>query len=188
MNSTIRTFCSDKPLDFTEISEDVRAFIATGYQNGTLLMTSVNKVPAGTGILLKGRTGTYDIPILETETTDNIASNMLVGVNADTYVSTTSDNYLNYHYVNDGNISYFTVIQSTQVIEGGTAYLRLPASLTIGAKRVNIGFSGDNATGINTLKTTETDSDNAYYTVAGVKVDKPSKGIYIHNGKKVYVK
>ena len=31
-------------------------------------------------------------------------------------------------------------------------------------------------------------TDGAYYTPAGVRVTKPSKGLYIHNGRKVIVK
>lgn len=34
----------------------------------------------------------------------------------------------------------------------------------------------------------ETVSDGAWYTLQGVRVDKPAKGVYIHNGKKVVVK
>ena len=34
----------------------------------------------------------------------------------------------------------------------------------------------------------ETVNDGAWYTLQGVRVDKPAKGIYIHNGKKVVVK
>lgn len=31
-------------------------------------------------------------------------------------------------------------------------------------------------------------TDNAYYTLQGVKVLRPAKGIYIHNGKKIVFK
>ncbi len=34
----------------------------------------------------------------------------------------------------------------------------------------------------------ETTTDNAYYTLQGVRVVNPSKGIYIHNGKKIIVR
>lgn len=43
-------------------------------------------------------------------------------------------------------------------------------------------------TGISELKNHATNSDAAYYTLQGVKVVKPVKGIYIHQGKKVIVK
>lgn len=43
-------------------------------------------------------------------------------------------------------------------------------------------------TGISELKNNTSNADAAYYTLQGVKVVKPVKGIYIHQGKKVIVK
>ena len=43
-------------------------------------------------------------------------------------------------------------------------------------------------TGISELKNHVSNTDAAYYTLQGVKVAKPVKGIYIHQGKKVIVK
>lgn len=43
-------------------------------------------------------------------------------------------------------------------------------------------------TGISELKNNASNSDAAYYTLQGVKVAKPVKGIYIHQGKKIIVK
>lgn len=43
-------------------------------------------------------------------------------------------------------------------------------------------------TGISELKNNISKTDAAYYTLQGVKVAKPVKGIYIHQGKKVIVK
>ncbi len=42
-------------------------------------------------------------------------------------------------------------------------------------------------TGIDEIEA-ETEDDGAWYTLAGLKVMKPTKGIFIHNGKKVMVK
>ena len=42
-------------------------------------------------------------------------------------------------------------------------------------------------TGIETVET-EKAEDGAWYTIQGVRVDKPAKGLYIHNGRKVVVK
>ncbi len=48
----------------------------------------------------------------------------------------------------------------------------------------------DGTTGIQTLnaENAEKQSEGAWYTIQGVRVDKPSKGVFIHNGKKVVVK
>ena len=42
-------------------------------------------------------------------------------------------------------------------------------------------------TGIETVET-EKAEDGAWYTIQGVRVDKPAKGLYIHNGRKVVIK
>ena len=44
-----------------------------------------------------------------------------------------------------------------------------------------------NATGIEGVEA-EKANDGAWYTIQGVRVDKPAKGLYIHNGKKIVVK
>jgi hypothetical protein len=45
-----------------------------------------------------------------------------------------------------------------------------------------------NPTGISEVKTENDSNDNAYYNLNGIKVINPSKGLYIHNGKKIVVK
>ena len=42
--------------------------------------------------------------------------------------------------------------------------------------------------GINEVNGGNRMNDNEYYSISGVKVSNPSKGIYILNGKKVIVK
>lgn len=44
------------------------------------------------------------------------------------------------------------------------------------------------ATGINTIYTVEPKDDGHIYTLQGVRVDNPQKGIYIRNGKKIIIK
>ena len=43
-------------------------------------------------------------------------------------------------------------------------------------------------TEIQNVETVKTHHDNAYYTLQGIKVLTPTKGIYIHNGKKIVIK
>lgn len=94
------------------------------------------------------------------------------------------------------------------------AYLRMPASEEveggtfgfidynahfIGPKDENdaslakmmIVFDDEEEGGVTEIKNVETvkpHHDNAYYTLQGIKVLNPTKGIYIHNGKKIVIK
>ncbi len=46
----------------------------------------------------------------------------------------------------------------------------------------------DDVTSINKVVDNDRQADDAYYNLQGMKVKKPTKGLYIHNGKKVIVK
>ena len=74
-----------------------------------------------------------------------------------------------------------------QVMESGDQQ----ASLTKGMRIVFSDGSDwveDVPTSITTIKDKNRVFDNYYYTLQGVRVEKPLKGIYIHNGKKVVIK
>ena len=67
------------------------------------------------------------------------------------------------------------------------AYLKLEAA---SLARLSIVFNDDDSetTGVLDVQKHTTQSDNVYYNLRGMKVDKPTKGLYIMNGKKVIVK
>lgn len=97
------------------------------------------------------------------------------------------------------------------------SFLRLPASATVGngegAKYGYCDYNGQfiggttdddssefakvmllfddemgGVTEVNKIEVTTKRNDNAYYTLQGIKVLKPTKGIFIHNGKKIVIK
>lgn len=56
-----------------------------------------------------------------------------------------------------------------------------------GVKGVEISFDGDSSTAIYSI--TETvNTDDAYYTLQGIRVVNPTRGVYIHRGEKVIIK
>ena len=69
------------------------------------------------------------------------------------------------------------------VLEDGTSTLSKGFKLTFGIADENFG----SVTGINDIQK-EVKTDNSYYTLQGIRVNTPSKGIYIHNGRKVVIK
>ncbi|MDD7256827.1 MAG: leucine-rich repeat domain-containing protein [Prevotellaceae bacterium] len=70
------------------------------------------------------------------------------------------------------------------------AYLKIPvADIPMGAKSIHFIFDDNNeTTGINDIVEIGNSNDSPYYNLNGVQVNKPSKGVYIHNGKKVIIK
>lgn len=125
-------------------------------------------------------------------------------------------NYLkNSGYYKEGDTDYlgfFRIKTGKSTCKANHAYLSLPtnvlawngqtfeqvmesgdqqASLTKGMRIVFSDGSDwveDVPTSITTIKDKNRVFDNYYYTLQGVRVEKPLKGIYIHNGKKVVIK
>lgn len=58
------------------------------------------------------------------------------------------------------------------------------------AKGIMLSFddADDSVTGISEVTSEVNNNDESYYTLTGIKVTDPSGGIYIHNGKKIYIK
>ena len=78
--------CSPYPLDFSNSS--LKAYIITDAPaNGKVVLTPVSRVPANTGIIVKGAPGSYTIPVADTANVDNITVNKIVGIGKDTNVS-----------------------------------------------------------------------------------------------------
>ena len=76
----------------------------------------------------------------------------------------------------------------TSTISKGKAYLQTKTELSApgGARGFSIIFEDDETTGITSTKVEK--GDDSWYTLQGVKVAQPTKGIYVKNGKKVVVK
>lgn len=103
---------------------------------------------------------------------------------------------------------YFSFFRAAGTVKASYSYLMLPRIIMEGNGQIldqsqdndpkfsksMVWFEGIDApmdnetTGISELKNHVSNTDAAYYTLQGVKVAKPVKGIYIHQGKKVIVK
>ncbi len=119
----------------------------------------------------------------------NAASYYMVGVVEDTPIANTTTNTL-FGLSKSG--VFKKVSDSGNTIPHFKAYLSIPNSdIPMGAKSIQFVF-GDfdsETTGIDGITDNGKGSDDApYYNLNGVQVSKPSKGVYIHNGKKVIIK
>ena len=187
------TFCSAKALDFTDV-EGVKAYIASVFdtETGELTLTRVKKVKARTGLVLRGTPGqTYEIP---EGTGTTVVANLLMGVTEDTELSPTDGNFTNFIMArNDaGNIGFFRV-GGTSTLKAGKAYLQLPSDeLSSEVKGFRMMFDdgdmSDNVETIHNEQFTIHNGADAVYDLQGRRVAKPTKGIYIVNGKKTVIK
>ena len=167
-------FCCDK--DLSNYTTGLNAYIASGRDltQGQVIMTQISDIPARTGILLVGEAGkTYQVRIKEAE---YIYSNFLKGVLDETTITT---GYL----LDDGK---FKPVNGSATIPARSAYLNLSQT----AQELDVILENNLYTNISTLEGQDSNVDSLWFTLQGTCLsERPSHpGIYIQNGKKVYVK
>lgn len=162
------TYVPAKALDFSSV-EGLTAYYVTAVTATEATLTKATTVAAGEGIILEGTADVeYDVPVASGEVTANSANLLATG-------TISEGDFILY----DGKF----VPCSGGTLPDGKAYLP-KASITSSAKALILGF-GD-ATGINEAKAAK--ADGAIYSISGVRVAQPQKGVYIMNGRKVIVK
>ena len=170
------TYCSPYALDFSGVSENVKAYFITGAEGNSLTLSeALSTVPANQGVLLIGAEDNYNIPVIASSSTD-ATENKLIGVTAET-ADVAAGIYV---LMDETNGVGFYKTTSAFTVGANTAYL--PAD--IAGARAFYGF-GD-ATAISAVKTVKADGE--VYNLNGQRVAAPQKGLYIVNGKKVIIK
>ena len=196
------TYCSPSALDFTPVADDFKAFIATSYKSdGSVGLTQINQVPAGMGILIKSSPKLGFLypfnpsAVATTETIEQGAyTNLLQGVTTDQELATEGTMIFNDEEVpctnfilakKDGVVGFYKNKGGT--LKANKAYLQLPTDLISGSNSISF-YVEDGTTAIQNVSTRPATTDDAWYTLQGVRVAQPTRGLYIHNGKKVVVK
>ena len=191
-SSGIATYSNNSDLNFTSVS-GLKAYIASGFNpaTGNLTMTRVYEVPAGEGLILKGAADSYEVPYEETSA---YYANLLVGVPTATTVSPTDGDYTNFILANDAvkGIGFYP-LSSAGEIGPNKAYLQLPTSILppASARQFRMVFEDEEeeVTGVNALNDKcKMKNDKAVYDLQGRRVTKPTRGLYIKDGKKIMVR
>ena len=170
------------PFDVT-LPADVKAYIVTVAEGDKATVSEVGDIPANQGVVLVSETAASTATLTLGTASANCASNILSGTNPRiTIEESEKDNY--YIFGNGGNGVGFYHPNSTTLKEN-RAYL--PASaVSGGGMALALDFGGIN-TGIEAAIQTD-EANAAYYDLSGRRVMRPTKGIYVKNGRKVYVK
>ena len=138
------------------------------------------KIPAGTGIILKG-SGNVTISLTTDDTDDIIGNELLVSD------GTVTGNESGTIYVlanRESGVGFYPVVNGS-AITAGKAYLKVSGENA----RQFIGFGdGNETTGIDSLTPALSKGEGVYYDLQGRRVAQPTKGLYIVNGKKVFIK
>lgn len=173
------TFCSTKALRFVG-NEAVKAYIAKSKNSNVVVLQQViGSVAAGTGLVLKG-SANATATIEEVETGSTYNNNLLVGVTSGSVTINAANKYV--LVVKNGVVKFADTDGREAVVPAGKSYLQVNAS----ARELTFEFE-DDTTGIDAADN-ENQADGSIYNLRGVRVEKPGKGLYIINGKKVFIK
>lgn len=158
-------------------------------EKGTISVVAIEgAVPANTGVILKGEPGeTYTL----TGTNDDAATvtdNALVAVTEATHVDPTSGLYTNF-MMSGGKFIKIASSAADVKMPANKAYLQILTSAFSGAGARDIVLSWDeeDPTGINEVRGKKEDVRGEIYNLSGQRVSKPTKGLYIIGGKKVFI-
>ena len=171
--------CYNSKTSFTAAGDNTTVFQAA-LSGDQLTLTEVpnREIPAGKAVILKSSTATINLtPATTTQTLDG---NQLQGTTAEMTGAA-------------GNI--YVLNKGTN----GVGFYKLSTSGTIGANKAYLTYDGssssaraffrfDEATGIEMPTVEDVNADAVVYDLQGRRVQNPTKGLYIVNGKKVVIK
>ena len=171
------------PVEVT-LPTGVTAHTVTENGEYATLSDAINVVPAKNGVILAGEAGTYNLTVSNTGA-ENL-TNALAGTVAKTLVTKETGAYYVLGIVDEVVGLYNPVIgeDNTKFYNAGhKAYWHIPAASQVAGFRF-----GGNTTAIESVLI-GTDANAPIYDLSGRRVNNAVKGgIYIVNGKKVYVK
>ena len=164
------TFSSTCAIDYSK-AEGWTAWVVTGVSGSAITFSQVTgAVPAGTGVLLMGTAG-------ETVYPEAAASGVAPAVNKLQGTTTATTVAADAYYGLSGN--EFVKVNAGTVPAGKAL---LSADEVGGVKALSLEFEGTD--GISETVKSEK-MNNAIYDLSGRRVVKPTKGLYIVNGKKI---
>lgn len=176
----LATYVSDKALDYTGL--DVKAYKAK--VNGTKIsFTEVTTVPAGEGVLLQmDGGGTFEVPVATGVSTWADEDNDFIRGTGENVPTDAGNGLQNYILNNvDGEVGFYRA--NNQKVATNRAYLQSTAETA----RIAIVIEDSGiATAIEAAEIFG--QATGIYDLQGRRVEKPAKGLYIMNGKKVIIK
>lgn len=174
----------DYPVQVT--SENVKVYTGTVSGN-TLQMTEANDkiIPAGVGVVLVGNTTSENSAALSiANSAGTVSHGVIEGSITDVPIGGLQDLYLVLGVSNEEpqSVGFFRPTGTT--IPAYKAYI--PKSATQSVRGLYFNFDGETTSIDPTVLTPA--KEETIYDLSGRRVNKTVKGIYIKNGKKIYVK
>lgn len=144
-------------------------------------------IPAETGVVLVGNNSSVTTCTL---TTNGEAGSLEKGSLTGSLEATTID--FGYHDTflvfgrSNGQLGFYKPVTSIESIPANKAFIRIPKNQVQGLALNFDGTTTDIA--FEDILAPEKQNEGTYYDLSGRRVSKPTKGCYIRNGKKIYIK
>ncbi len=186
----IATFSSSKHLDFA--GTGVTPYYASAVTTGKVTLTSTTTTWAWQGYILKGSADTYTVPVTAEANAYYPSTNYLKQMaNGGTVAASTGSTF---HYIfakkkeGDANIGFYK-LTADHTLDAKKAYLETGTDITPtgDSARVLMVFDDGQTTSIDNIQGRKVD-EGIYYNLRGQRVQNPTKGLYVVNGKKVIIK
>ena len=162
------------------------AYTGTQKDENTIELTAIEDgvIPAGTGVVLKGTTDSYTLTLTNDEAAP-VKDNVFTGTCLP--VSVTEAELENYYVLStlEGVIGLYWPMTGTTELAANKAFIEKPEAA--GAAGYRFVFGDNTTVGIDGVTLGQPDN-TPYYDLSGRRIAQPAKGIYIHNGKKVFIK
>ena len=181
---TYASFYVDYPVEVT--SENVKVYTGTVSGN-TLQMTEANDkiIPANVGVVLVGNTASETSAALSiANSAGTVSHGVIEGSITDVPIGGLHDLYLVLGVSNEEPQSVGFFQPTVATIPAYRAYI--PKSATQSVRGLYFNFDGETTSIDPTVLTPA--KEETIYDLGGRRVNKAVKGIYIKNGKKIYVK
>ena len=179
--SSYATFAANADLDFTK--SNIKAYIAKAKDDGTgVTFDRVYKIPAGTGVLLYKDGGAEEAIPVTTESTEDVTNNVFVRGEGVAVASVVGNMY-NYILNKVDNVVGFYKAAGQKVAKN-RAYIQVE-SASFAKDFISMPGFDDSTTGVNEVNGSGLMVNGPVYDLQGRRVEKPGKGLYIVNGKKV---
>ena len=165
---------------------DANTTIYKGTKSGNkVLLTPVDDIPADNAVILKSTTSPITLT-LTTTTSGDFTHNDLRGTDIDTNASDITYAYCLANGASGVGFYQFTGNGGSEIIPAHRAYLEINHNSNNAPAYNFLGF--DETTNVADVRSKMSDIKGDYYDLQGRRVAKPTKGMYIVNGKKVIVK
>lgn len=145
-------------------------------------------IPAETGVVLVGENNEATACTMTASSeVGTLAKGSLTGSLEATDILGYNDKYLVFGRNSEGQLGFYKPASSLTSIPANKAFITITESLVQG---LALNFEGGTHTGINLndILAPEKQNEGTYYDLSGRRVSKPTKGCYIRNGKKIYIK